>query len=32
MNRWFRSVPIGKKKVWIVLSIPRVFCSLCNVI
>ena len=32
VHRWFRSVPIGEKKVWIVLSIPRVYCSLCHVI
>ena len=29
-NRWFRSVPIGKKAVWIVLGIARVYCSLCD--
>ena len=29
-NRWFRSVPIGKKVVWIVLGIARVYCSLCD--
>lgn len=28
--RWFRSVPIGKKPVWIVLNIARVYCSLCD--
>jgi transposase len=30
--RWFRTVPIGTKRVSIKLHIPRVFCSLCGVV
>jgi transposase len=32
VERWFRSVPIGKMAVWIVLSISRVYCALCDLI
>jgi transposase len=31
-ERWFRSVPIGKMPVWIVLSISRVGCVACDLI
>lgn len=31
-ERWFRSVPIGKMRVWIVLSISRVCCTACDLI
>jgi transposase len=29
-TRWFKSVPIGKKMVWIALNIARVYCALCK--
>ena len=32
VERLFRSVPIGKKAVWIRLPIPRVECKACGVV
>ena len=32
VERRFRSLPIGKKTVWIVLAIQRVWCSLCQLV
>ena len=32
VQRRFRAVPIGRKAVWVVLSIPRVLCSMCGVL
>ena len=32
VNRRFRSLPIGKKPVWISLPIQRVFCLVCRLI
>jgi len=31
-TRYFRSVPIGSKPVWIVLDVPRVECLICGLI
>lgn len=31
-ERRFRSLPIGKKTVWIVLAIQRVWCSACSLV
>tara|TARA_B100001971_G_C18178680_1_gene531420 strand:- start:38 stop:1093 length:1056 start_codon:yes stop_codon:yes gene_type:complete len=30
VERWFRSVPIGSKAVWIVLNIARLYCLACK--
>ncbi len=32
VERRFRSLPIGRKTVWIVLAIQRVWCSACNLV
>jgi transposase len=32
VKRRFRSLPIGKKTVWIVLAIQRVWCSACTLV
>lgn len=32
VERRFRSLPIGKKTVWIVLAIQRVWCSVCQLV
>jgi transposase len=32
VQRRFRAVPIGRKAVWVVLSIPRVLCRMCGVL
>lgn len=29
-TRWFHTLPIGRKQIYIKLDIPRVFCSLCS--
>jgi len=31
-RRLFRTVPIGKKSIWIGLEVPRVWCSECDVV
>ncbi len=31
-ERWFRSVPIGAKLIWLVVNIPRVQCHDCQVV
>jgi transposase len=32
LPRWFKTVPIGNKRVYIKLYIPRVFCRLCGIV
>ncbi len=31
-TRWFHTLPIGRKQIYIKLDIPRVFCRLCSVV
>ena len=32
LPRWFKTVPIGSKRVFIKLFVPRVFCRICGVV
>ena len=32
LPRWFKTVPIGSKRVFIKLFIPRVFCRICGIV
>jgi len=31
-TRWFHTLPIGRKQIYIKLDIPRVFCRLCSLV